>query len=419
MKPNCITIYEHQALKVDQTYNGVPFEDKHRQALEVHYGNGNQIKYFSLIHKGIQFNEYVGVIQVGNLVIEVLPKADKYEDSNEWRDILIGMLKAVGVFDIQAPSQSSLDTKPNFILDLYFSLFVKEVEYLINEGLAKKYRKTEGNTTALKGALVFGKHISKNLVHQERFYTRHTVYDQEHLLNEILYKTLKLVFRLNKNTSLQSRIGSLLLRSPELKEVHVTEQTFTKISYSRSTERYKNAIEISRLLLLNYHPDVSKGQNNILAIMFDMNLLWEKFIYLSLRKHNRYQLSIMPQTTKKFWKAESSRSSSTLQPDIYIEGKEKVVLDTKWKNIGYGNPSAEDLRQMYAYHKFYEAKKVALVYPGTIVVRNGKYFVEGSEEPSDNECSIITIPTEKTIASWQESIANQVFEHWPNLINTQ
>ena len=281
MKTNLPSIvrFEHQELKVGQTHKGVEFTEPHRKALEAHYGSGKEVKYFKLIHNGVQFNEFVGVIQVGKLIIEVLPKADRYSDVGDWRNILIGMLKAVGVFDIQAPSSSSLNVKPNFILDLYFALFVQEVEYLVNEGLAKKYRKTEGNTMALKGALQFGQHIAKNLVHKERFYTRHTSYDQVHLLNQVLLKTLKLLLQVNQNPVLQSRIGALLLNFPELPDVNVSENTFEKIILNRKTERYRNALEISRLLLLNYHPDVSKGQNNVLAIMFDMNLLWERFIY--------------------------------------------------------------------------------------------------------------------------------------------
>jgi len=426
IKPDHITLFEHQNIRVGQKQGEVEFTESHRQALEAHYGSGKMVKYFSLIHRGVQFNEFVGVIQVGNLVIEVLPKADKYEKEAEWKGILIGMLRAVGVFDIQAPSSSSLNIKTNFILDLYFGLFVKEVEYLVNEGLAKKYRRIEGNATALKGALQFGKHIAQNLVHQERFYIKYTIYDQNHNLNQILLKTLRLLIQVNQNPMLQSRIGSLLLHFPEMPNMKVTEATFDRIHFNRKTERYRNAIEISRLLLLNYHPDVSKGQNNVLAIMFDMNLLWERFIYLSLRKHNPDNRSISAQTSKYFWKPKKGNRSSII-PDIVIDekGQETIVLDTKWKNIGSSNPSPDDLRQLYVYHKYFDAQRVALVYPGNEEDRTGQYYNtdqksrKDNENMSDDECSVIKIETKNNISEWQKAISHQIFQAWPSLIEKE
>ena len=406
-----IIIFEHQSLKVDKLYNGVVFEEKHLLKLQSFYGEKG-VPYYKLIHKGVQFNNYVGVIKVGQLTIEVLPKADKNEDKSVWQEILIGMLRAVGAFNITAPSSSSLSIKSNYILDLYFELFVKELEYLINKGLVKKYRKTQGNKLALKGNILFGKHIQENIVHQERFYIRHTTYDKEHLLHQILFKTLHLLQSINTNTALNSRVGNLLLNFPEMKEIKITEALFDKVVFNRKTVEYKNAIEISRLLLLNYHPDLSNGQNNVLALMFDMNLLWEKFIYVSLRKQLKEGMGITAQTSKYFWQPENGYNSK-MRPDIVIsKGEQTFVIDTKWKNIGDHNPSPDDLQQLYVYHEYYNAKKVALVYPGVSKVISGKYYQADPQELSDKECSVITIHSSITISDWQKEIGRQLIDEW-------
>lgn len=411
-------VFEHQPLIVGQRYQGLEFKEKHRRALELHFGRGDSVSYFRLIHNGVQFNEFVGVLQVANLVIEVLPKADRVEQDTYWRNILVEMLRVVGAFNIQAPTSSRLSTRDNFILDLYFILFVEEVETLLHAGLVKKYRKKEANTSALKGALQFSHHLSKNLIHKERFYTRHTVYDKEHLLNQILLKTLDLLQKINRNPDLQSRISTLMLHFPELERPKITEYTFKSITYNRNTKRYQNAIEISRLLLLNYHPDLKSGQNDVLAIMFNMNELWEKFVYLSVRKFAPKNLSVQSQKSAWFWRPVIGSRMSVI-PDILIRGaKENLVLDTKWKNIEVGNPSVDDLRQMYVYSKIFQANKVALVYPGSGESNSGCFYKEITQEGVNQEisyteeCGIIQISPQEDITMWQKNIADQIFKGW-------
>ncbi len=163
-----ITVFEHEILRFDKGEKQIT-KDQYL-ALEKYCGEG--VPYFNLIHNGVRFNEYVGVLQVGKTVIEVLPKADKMsigvEVEDKWRKTLIDMLKAVGSFDIKSTSDSHLKIKPNTILDLYFEMFIKEVEYLLQTGLVKQYRKKEGEFICIKRQYSFRK------AHSEKYHTSRT-----------------------------------------------------------------------------------------------------------------------------------------------------------------------------------------------------------------------------------------------------
>lgn len=402
-----ITIFEHESLRTDM--GAKRLTDSQLAALQIYYGE-NGVPYYSLIHKGVKFCEFVGVIQIGKTTIEILPKADKKNDANSWRKMLIGMLHSVGIFNIHAPSSSNLKLKLNSILDLYFELFVIELEYLLYRGLVKKYRKVEGNTTSLKGSIKFAQHLNKNLIHQERFYVRYSSYDREHQLHAILYKTLKLLYKINTNSILSSRLGALLLDFPEIQDIKISESLFEGIQLDRKTEKYKNAIEISRLILLNYHPDVGRGMNDVLALMFDMNVLWEQFVYVSFRRFKPKETTITAQNIKSFWKPVSGYRSK-IKPDIVLNKGRKncIVLDTKWKNLNGHNPSPDDLRQMYVYMKFYAAQKVALIYPGiNSNIKSGTYYKETSGELGSKECSLISIAVNQDIRIWQKQLCDQI-----------
>jgi len=409
---NTITAFEHQSLKIDDL--------KLRKSLEIFKGDKKDFPYYSLIHNGVKFNSYVGVIQVGKTIIEILPKADKSNDENKWRNILIGMLRAVDYFDVKAPTQSLLKIKPNSILELYFEIFVKEVEYLLHTGLSKQYRKIENNLNTLKGKILFSKHIRKNLIHKEKFFVNYTTYDKEHIFHKLLYKALKLLQKINTNSALQSRICALLLDFLEMPDIKVTEDTFNKITYSRKTESYRNAINIAKLLLLNYHPDLRGGSNSVLALMFDMNKLWEEFVYKSLRKHlNDEDYEVSKKESEDFWEGDLKprKIKRGIEADIVIKkDNECWILDTKWKILDdkVENISDSDLKQVFVYSLYFEAQKVVLVYPAGNGCKNDNINGEFEKIPNETKnrtCDLIFIKVKENIKEWQEEIKKEIEKH--------
>lgn len=418
MKPKRFSVYEYGRLKLGQSYNGTRLDQPLLDALE-RFHSVSELKYFNLIHKGVEFREYVGVLQVGGAQIEVLPKPDKHGgDVNAWRDLLIGMLKEVGMFRVKAPSDSQLTLRSNSILELYFDIFISEVEYLIRTGLVKQYRRESRNQTALKGPLDFPRHVAKNLVHKERFLTNCSVYDHDHIWHCILGQAISLIRLLSQDTGIHSRVGALELNFPQTSSARITERTFNNLVYSRKTEGYRTAIEIARLLLLGFHPDLAAGAEPVLALMFDMNLLWESFVYHSLRKQfllNSAPYSIRAQASTPFWRSENRRSS--LRPDILIrhngDGR-SYVLDTKWKDVSGSGPSPGDLQQLFAYSQFFRSAKNALVYPGQASsVSSGSYDIS-TEWAEQLSCSLIQLGVNTHIRAWQGAIYRAVRDWMEN-----
>jgi len=401
-----ITVFEHQSLRLGEQ----DFSESQLLALQQFHAE-KDFPYYSLIHNGVKFKEYVGVLQVGNIIIEVLPKADHDTNADHWRKVLVGMIRASGVLKLAAPTSSALAIRPNAILDLYVEQFLAELEYLLHRGLAKKYRKTQGNLGSVKGRIIFAKHVQKNYVHQERVYAEYTEFTREHALHQILYKALKLLPRINTDALLHGRIQSLLLNFPEMPDISVSENTFARVVLNRSTQHYKTALDIARMLLLNYYPDISRGRQDVLALMFDMNMLWERFVYASLKKHLHPSMDVRAQQRKPYWKPENG-NRTTIRPDIVVmSGHVSFVIDTKWKNLDSAGISSSDLHQMYVYHEYFGASKVALMYPSLSEnVTRGSYLSPSHEAPLDRECSLIPVSVSSINDTqvWQQQIVEYV-----------
>lgn len=371
--------FEHESLWVEE--NG--FSEEHFNLLVKYLdrqkGNKSYLFETTCLHRkyGIKFKSYVGVITVKDLTIYVLPKADKDAEDAEgdktlWQHRLTFMLSQVYKLKVQTTAPANLKWRPNVLLNIFLKKFLDEVTVLLNRGLIKTYRKTDGNRTALKGKLLFNKQIAYNCVHQERFYVRYTTYDYNHILNRIIRQALLAMCDITNSSDIKGRATSTLFNFPELDEVVVTPELFSRLVYDRKSEDYRNVIKLAEMILLNYSPDLHHGNNHVWTLMFDMNKLWEEFIFVTLRrKLTGYKVD--EQDSRSFWKRSDTNRSKTVRADIVISNaNESFVLDTKWKRPiekGKTVPSDDDLHQMYVYSHIYKkdkvngVKRVALLYP--------------------------------------------------------
>lgn len=378
-----IQVFEHAILYIDEVYRGVKFELHHYIALSKLNILHND-KYFETRHNGIKFKQFVGVIQVDGLTIEILPKIDNYEEDEKiWQKVLIEMLKVTRKLKVQKVGEANVSKQKIHLLDIYFEWFLNEVQLLIHQGLIKQYYKETSNVKALKGKLEFAGHISKNLVHKERFYTTHQVYDKDHLIHQILFKALNVVERCSKGSYIYSKCKTVQLDFPEVKTISVSEASFSKVPLNRKTAPYETALAISKFIILHFAPNISRGSENMLALLFDMNSLWEEYILARL-KQTEEEITVYGQQSKTFW------DGISIRPDIVIEkGNETFLIDTKWKNINGGKPSTDDLRQMYVYNDYWKSYKAMLLYPSNQSVFNGFVKFEQNESKLvQHECGL-------------------------------
>lgn len=393
---NTIQVFEHKQLLIGQS----GFQKHHWEAMGRYIDRFGD-KYFNLTLKGVKFNQHVGVIQVDGLTIEVLPKISQTVekgDKAKWQKVLINMLRECRWMKVSAHDKANLCYKSNSILDAYLELFILECEELLRQGLIKKYRTEEKNCKSLKGKLLFQQQIQQNLVHKEKFFTKHQVYDKDNLFNQILLKALRLIPSINQSPFLKDRVYSLIFSFPELEDISVSESTFQKLVFDRKTASYKEAIEIAAMLLLNYRPDINAGRNHILAILFDMNDLWEEYIFRQLYKHKPSHWEVNPQNRRGFWKLQNSNSTKTIRPDIVIcdvNSNQKLILDTKWKLPEKNIPDDNDLKQMFVYNEFWNSSNAVLVYPAAKYTEkpefSGGNFLIKDDKKQKHSCGMMKI----------------------------
>jgi len=353
-----ISVFEHQVIRIGMEWSGQVFTSQHHQAL-VRYQNRQNHHWYHILPDGIRFSHYVGVLQVGSLTIEILPKTENAAPE-VWRRVLLEMLSLAGVLKLETTTSTCLGIRPNFLLDYYFDHFLEKVGKLFSRGLIRRYRQLRQNEKAWKGQLDFQKQIQHNVAHQERFFVRRDHYDYSHPANQIIYEALCILPRLTDNPVLKNKAYGLQTSFPDLPKWQFSESAFHQILEDQRFKAYRPALELAYLIIRNFQPDLRTGRHNVLAILFDMNQLFEIFIYKQLAKLRHSEIEINRQVQRPFW------LNRKIRPDIFIKTKEdQFIVDTKWKVLSDGKPSIEDLKQIFIYNQYFAANKGILVYPST------------------------------------------------------
>ena len=354
-----IQVFEHQQIRVGEEVQGGIFTEADFDIL-THQPGLREEKYYSVLHRGVRFSSYVGVIQAGELTIEILPKASHpgQQDYQLWQQVLLDMLKACRLIKVEHLSTAGLSLRPNSILDLYITIFLEETEGLLRQGLTREYSRHKGNLPALKGRLLFHRQIQENLAHAEQFYTEHGRYGYEHLFNRIISSALKALRHFSLAPPLETKLQRLARQFPMLPVVDLRLLEWEQLPFGRKTERYRQAVEAAMMLLRHYRSDIRTGRHPLIAILFDMNLLFEEYVFRQLAGLRKEGLQVYRQASRPFWQRRY------LRPDIVLEYEDnRYVLDTKWKVLRRASPNMEDLRQMFVYTRYFDARHGVLVYP--------------------------------------------------------
>ena len=365
-----LEVFEHRKLFVNETDLGIrPHEfDALVRFNDVHGG-----QYFEVGHKYIRARNFVGYLEVGDLSIEILPKADRDGSlqTTTWRDGLLEMLRvALGLRLEHLPSADQKLTR-NRLLDLIAQAYVAELDQLLREGLAKGYRTTQSNGAVFRGRLRIAEHLRENAARADRFFVEYQSFDHDIAINRVLAAALEVLARCALSSRVACEVDGCLARFPEIESSGVTTSLLERIRLTRATQRYEKALVYARMILAEQGPQLRSGRDRVFALLFDMNALWERYVATLLRRAAPRGLQVNSQERHVFWTPQQHHARR-IRPDIVVRversdgaGQALLVIDTKWKVPRKGLPSDDDLKQMFVYNELLVGPRSILLYPRT------------------------------------------------------
>lgn len=315
--------------------------------------------------KFIQARNYVGVLQTkSGLTIEILPKIADKNDAERSKAVLIKMLRTLKDSPFKSSNLANLKTQNLPLLEIFISMFLCELETLVKKGIKSDYITLEDNLKFLKGKLNINEQIKRNSIHKEQFYVEYSEFLSDIKINRIIKTTLKFLYKKSNSSKNQQKIRELLFIFDEVSTCEDYKNFFANYAVNRQVKHYEQALLWCKIFLLGNSFTPHKGDDLALALLFDMNALFESYVGNFIKK--KLPGTILQHQEK--YLIEKPREFR-LKPDIFLEGK--FIADTKWKIIRQDIKESEkkykisqaDLYQLYAYGKKYECDKLYLIYP--------------------------------------------------------
>ena len=333
--------------------------------------------------KVLQAQNYVGVIQTKDgTTIEILPKI-KNATTEKSKDILIKMLKTLKNSPFKNLSVANLKSSKIPLFEIFISMFLEELTVLVRNGIKSDYISKEENLKFLKGKLKISEQIKYNTIHKERFFVQYEEFISNRVENRLIKTTLQFLYNKSKLNKNQQRIREFLFVFDEIEISHNIKTDFSKIKLNRQMKDYEQVLLWCKTFLFENSFSPYKGNDIAFALLFDMNLLFESFVYSYLKKSSNFQ-DIKSQDRTHYLAYENSIGRFRLKPDIVINGG-KIIADTKWKILSedkaYNGVLQDDMYQLYAYGTKYDnCEKIYLIYPfDELIIKNSYNYFKNKE----------------------------------------
>ncbi len=351
-----IRVFEHQRVEIGERVGESLFTMEFWQALRDFQAQQSR-PFYKVLPGGISFSSYVGAIQTRYGLVEIWPKTDRSGEAT-WQPFLLELLTSCRYVPVHSPGLGLIQPGVFPLVSVYLVGFIHEVELWLKKGPSHQYETQIQSSRVWKGSVQWGEQIKRQLTHADEIITQTQVFTSDHRLNRVIKLALQMVCNLLPASQGRVTASGLLDQLVHWGDIHPRQIDWDQIARYPMAPSYQTIINMSKAIITGYVGGIGAGKSPVLALLFDMNVLFETYVHQQLAQLQLPGLWVSRQPGRSFW------LDRVLIPDIVMQYQEKKwVLDTKWKLLTQAKPSMDDLRQLFVYMQYFHATRGALIYP--------------------------------------------------------
>ena len=299
-----------------------------------------------------------GVVDLGQLVVEILPKVSRESTAAEGQLFLTDLLRFGGVLKQLAIIDAQIATGERTMLEVILAWAAREASRNFSEGMPKRYEAREETSTAVRGRIQLA-HMARQRPGKEfELRVRYAPMTEDNALSRIIRWLVGRISEITRVTNTQVICRRLIQDfGPTSREVAVCD--LERLVLQPGDLRWQPLLDLARLLISQDAPNPGRaGETQAIAVLFRLHDLFERCLRrifteglpqngVELRRLSRHLLRAV------------SNDSMLLQlrPDFVFqthgEKPRTFIGDAKWKRIVAANGeislSEADAYQIVAY----------------------------------------------------------------------
>ncbi|MFB9887042.1 McrC family protein [Balneatrix alpica] len=328
--------------------------------------------------RALKWDSYVGVLETPcGTRLEILPKHYEKGDCKakaKSRQLLRKLIQSALQLKPREASLASLELFDAPLSEWVMGQFLAELDLLVKRGVRFDYQRIEEEQRFLHGQLNVVAQMRQPPGRQHHFQLRHDVFTPDRAENRLLKLALETVANSTQdaaNWRLANELRAMLTEVPVSRQVN---QDLRAWSRDRLMAHYQPIKPWCELILNQWMPIAVSGAWRGMSLLFPMEKLFEKYVEGWLHKQLLPTAKLTSQANREYLCEHGKGRMFCLKPDLLIDwGKQRWILDTKWKRIDAGKPdknydlSQSDFYQLFAYgYKYRRGDQVpglVLIYP--------------------------------------------------------
>lgn len=370
------TVHEWQSLDYGNADDQIPTWAADRlanAAKNVSLGRADGSGIISLGRRNLSVGQVVGVLNADGVALEILPKIDGMEDDGV-RHRLIHMLSVVLNLNIDTAGITALSWQRDDLLEILIRLFAERLHEASRRGMPRSYLTFKEDLPLLRGRLNVMRQFTRHAVTPQKLACQFDDLSPDIPLNQIMKATIYRLSQAARGMESQRLLRELSFQYADISRVPTSELRWDKVMIDRTNDRWRQLLELAKLLLGGRFQTTSFGDSQGFSLLFQMNLLFEEYVGRMLaRAINPMGLSLTAQGGLRYCleEVDSRKQLFQTRPDILIKQGPAIkwVVDTKWKRLvsEHVDPkrgvSQADIYQMIAYGNIYDCQNLMLLYP--------------------------------------------------------